>query len=185
MSVKKALLSLAVVAACLFPLTSTEAAADANKQVGFGHISMPNDIGNDEFVVKALYFTLKKESKRLKNVVVNYDGQSKKADDYIQLCHVEYDENKNIIGGILGGTYWGWMHIDILWVDNNFRKKRIGSHLLEAAEEEAKKRGCHSVHVDTMSWQAPEFYKKNGYKIISELNNIPIGYKKFHLIKEL
>lgn len=90
MSVKKALLSLAVVAACLFPLTSTEAAADANKQVGFGHISMPNDIGNDEFVVKALYFTLKKESKRLKNVVVNYDGQSKKADDYI----INVDINK-------------------------------------------------------------------------------------------
>ena len=35
-----------------------------------------------------------------------------------------------------------------------------------AAESEAKKRGCHSVHVDTMSWQAPEFYKKHGYKII-------------------
>ena len=83
MRFKKALFSIAVVGACLLPLTSTEAAAAANKQVGFGHISMPNDIGNDEFVVKALYFTLKKESKRLKNIVVNYDGQSKKADDYI------------------------------------------------------------------------------------------------------
>ena len=34
-------------------------------------------------------------------------------------------------------------------------------------------------------YMAYQFYKKNGYKIISELNNIPIGYKKFHLIKEL
>ena len=83
MSFKKALFSIAVVGACLLPLTSTEAAVAANKQVGFGHITMPIDIGNDEFVVKALYFTLKKESKRLKNIVVNYDGQSKKADDYI------------------------------------------------------------------------------------------------------
>ena len=54
-----------------------------------------------------------------------------------------------------------------------------------AAESEAKKRGCHSVHVDTMSWQAPEFYKKHGYKIIGELNDVPVGNKKFHLIKEL
>ena len=98
---------------------------------------------------------------------------------------VEYDENKNVIGGILGGTYWGWLHIDILWVDIKFRKKGIGLRLLKAAEEEARKRGCHSVHVDTMSWQAPEFYKKNGYKIISELNDIPKGNKKYHLIKEL
>ena len=106
-------------------------------------------------------------------------------DNHELLNIVEYDENKNVIGGILGGTYWGWMHIDILWVDIKFRKKGIGSRLLKAAEEEARKRGCHSVHVDTMSWQAPEFYKKNGYKIISELNDIPKGNKKYHLIKEL
>ena len=65
---------------------------------------------------------------------------------------VEYDENKNKIAGILGGTYWGWMYIDILWVDEKYRKQGLGSKLLEAAESEAKKRGCHSVHVDTMSW---------------------------------
>lgn len=126
-----------------------------------------------------------KEITFINNALNKFNDEKVGPDNHELLNIVEYDENKNIIGGILGGTYWGWMHIDILWVDNNFRKKRIGSHLLEAAEEEAKKRVCHSVHVDTMSWQAPEFYKKNGYKIISELNNIPIGYKKFHLIKEL
>ena len=104
-------------------------------------------------------------------------------DNHELLNIVEYDENGNVIAGILGGTYWGWMHIDILWVNENFRKKGIGSKLLKSAEEEACKRGCHSVHVDTMSWQAPEFYKKHGYKIISELNDIPAGYKKYHLIK--
>lgn len=104
-------------------------------------------------------------------------------DNHELLNIVEYDENGNIIAGILGGTYWGWMHIDILWVNENFRKKGIGSKLLKSAEEKARKRGCHSVHVDTMSWQAPEFYKKHGYKIISELNDIPAGYKKHHLIK--
>jgi ribosomal protein S18 acetylase RimI-like enzyme len=107
------------------------------------------------------------------------------SDNHELLNIVEYDENKNIIAGILGGTYWGWMHIDILWVDENFRKKGIGTQLLKAAEEEAIKRGCHSVHVDTMSWQAPVFYKKNGYTIISELNDIPQGNKKYHLIKNL
>ncbi len=53
------------------------------------------------------------------------------------------------------------------------------------AEDEAKARGCHSVHVDTMSWQAPEFYKKFGYVVISELQDIPTGHKKYHLIKQL
>ena len=98
---------------------------------------------------------------------------------------VEYDKDRNVIGGILGGTYWGWVHIDILWVKEGYRKKGIGSALLEACEEEGRRRGCHSVHLDTMSFQAPEFYKRHGYRIISELKDIPEGYSKFHLIKDL
>ena len=106
-------------------------------------------------------------------------------DNHELLNIVEYDDERNVIAGLLGGTYWGWMHIDILWVDEKFRRQGIGSKLLAAAEEEALRRGCHSVHVDTMSWQAPEFYKKHGYKILSELEDIPLGNKKFHLIKNL
>ena len=84
-----------------------------------------------------------------------------------------------------GSSIIGRMHLDILWVDEKYRKTGIGSKLLKAAEEEAIRRGCHSVHVDTMSWQAPEFYKKHGYRIIGELENISEGNKKFHLIKDL
>ena len=87
------------------------------------------------------------------------------------------DDSGKVIAGILGGTYWGWCHIDILWVDEKYRKTGIGSKLLKAAEEEAIHRGCHSVHVDTMSWQAQEFYKKHGYRIIGELDNNPMEIK--------
>ena len=117
------------------------------------------------------------------NALEKFNNMHVGPDNHLLLNIVEYDENQNVIAGILGGTYWGWLHIDILWVDENFRSKKIGSRLLIAAENEAKKRGCHSVHVDTMSWQAPEFYKKHGYELISELDNIPNGYKKFHFIK--
>ena len=106
-------------------------------------------------------------------------------DNHELLNIVEYDSKGNVIAGILGGTYWGWMHLDILWVDEKYRKSGIGSRLLKAAEEEAVRRGCHSVHVDTMSWQAPDFYKKYGYRIIGELENIPKGNKKYHLVKDL
>lgn len=119
------------------------------------------------------------------NALEKFNNMHVGPDNHLLLNIVEYDENQNVIAGILGGTYWGWLHIDILWVDENFRSKKIGSRLLIAAENEAKKRGCHSVHVDTMSWQAPEFYKKHGYELISELDNIPNGYKKFHFVKRL
>ena len=127
----------------------------------------------------------KNEIEFVNNALEKFNNMHVGTDNHLLLNIVEYDENQNVIAGILGGTYWGWLHIDILWVDENFRSKKIGSRLLIAAENEAKKRGCHSVHVDTMSWQAPEFYKKHGYKLISELDNIPNGYKKFHFIKRL
>lgn len=125
----------------------------------------------------------KNEIEFVNNALEKFNNMHVGPDNHLLLNIVEYDENQNVMAGILGGTYWGWLHIDILWVDENFRSKKIGSRLLIAAENEAKKRGCHSVHVDTMSWQAPEFYKKHGYELISELDNIPNGYKKFHFIK--
>ena len=90
-----------------------------------------------------------------------------------------------MIGGILGGTYWGWMYVDILWVHESHRKQGIGSKLLQAAETEAIRRGCHHVHLDTMSWHAPEFYKKHGYEVIGILHDIPKGNQKYLLMKAL
>ena len=126
-----------------------------------------------------------KEINFVNDALRKFNDEKVGSDNHVLLNIVEYDENKNVIAGILAGTYWGWMHIDILWVDEKYRKHGLGSKLLEAAESEAKKRNCHSVHVDTMSWQAPEFYKKLGYKVIGELNDIPAGNKKYHLIKAL
>ena len=127
----------------------------------------------------------KDEINFVNNALSKFNDEKVGPDNHKLLNIVEYDKNHNVIAGILGGTYWGWCHIDILWVDEKYRRQSVGSKLLETAESEAKKRGCHSVHVDTMSWQAPEFYKKHGYKIISKLNDIPAGNKKFHLVKEL
>ena len=106
-------------------------------------------------------------------------------DGHTPLCIVEYGADGTIIGGILAGTDWGWMYVDILWVDENHRRTGIGSKLLAEAEKEAKRRGCHHVHLDTMSWQAPDFYKKHGYTEIGILPDIPAGNQKYLLMKAL
>ena len=106
-------------------------------------------------------------------------------DGHTPLNIVEYDEKGNPIGGILGGTYWGWMYVDILWVHESHRYRGIGSRLLREAEKQALVRGCHHVHLDTMSWQAPEFYKKHGYEVVGVLPDIPRGNAKYLLMKKL
>ena len=106
-------------------------------------------------------------------------------DGHTPLNLVEYNENGQIIGGILRGTYWGWMYIDILWVNEHYRRRGLGSKLLSEAEKEAVRRGCHHVHLDTMSWQAPDFYIKHGYEVIGVLPDIPNGNQKYLLMKAL
>lgn len=106
-------------------------------------------------------------------------------DGHTSLNLVEYDSQGNIIAGLLGGTYWGWMYVDILWVHEDHRKNGIGTKLLLEAEKEAIRRGCHHVHLDTMSWQAPDFYRKHGYEVIGILPDIPAGNQKYLLMKAL
>lgn len=111
------------------------------------------------------------ENPRTTDIKTVRDGlshfNSKHADDdsYTPLSIFVRDENNTVIGGLLGGTYWGWLHVDILWLDDSLRGHGYGSKLLTMAEEEGRKRGCDNAHLDTMSFQALEFYKKHGYAV--------------------
>ena len=127
----------------------------------------------------------KNEIDFVREALAQFNNEKVGQDGHTPLNFVEYGDNGEIIGGIVGGTYWGWMYIDILWVHENHRKKGVGTKLLLAAEKEAVGRGCHHAHVDTMSWQAPDFYKKRGYSVIGALPDIPSGNQKFLLAKVL
>ena len=125
------------------------------------------------------------EIEYIRKALYQYNDEKVGADSHTPIAIVEYDNDGNIIGGIIGGTYWGWLYIDILWVNEMYRHHGIGSKLLTEAEEEARKRGCHHVHLDTMSWQAPLFYKNHGYEEIGILPDIPKGNQKHLLMKAL
>ena len=127
----------------------------------------------------------KKEIDLVREALADFNNQKVGADGHTPLNFVEYDESGNVIGGLIGGTYWGWMYVDVLWVREDHRRRGIGSRLLSAAEREAILRGCHHVHLDTMSWQAPEFYQKHGYQTVGILPDIPSGNQKYLLIKAL
>ena len=127
----------------------------------------------------------KKELDFVRASLLQFNNDRVGNDGHTPLSLVEYDSDGNIIAGIIGGTYWGWMYVDILWVHEDHRKKGLGTKLLLEAERQAVQRGCHHVHLDTMSWQAPEFYQKHGYEIIGVLPDIPQGNQKYLLTKAL
>lgn len=94
-------------------------------------------------------------------------------------------KDRTITGGLLADLYWGWLYIRILWVDEQYRGKGYGDKLLIKAEEEAVKRGCHAIHLDTMSFQARPFYEKHGYQVFGQLDDLPVGHQRIFLWKRL
>jgi len=94
-------------------------------------------------------------------------------------------EDESIAGGLLGDVYWGWLHINILWVDEGLRGQGYGEGLLKRAEEEALKKGCRAVHLDTMSFQAKPFYEKFGYTVFGMLDDLPPGHQRIFMWKKL
>jgi len=95
------------------------------------------------------------------------------------------DPEQQILGGLLGDTYWGWLYVSILWIDERLRSQGYGERLLAAAEQEAVRRGCKHAHLDTMSFQALPFYEKHGYEVFGVLEDLPEGRKRYFLQKTL
>ncbi|MEG0295505.1 MAG: GNAT family N-acetyltransferase [Clostridium sp.] len=95
------------------------------------------------------------------------------------------DETGKKLGGLIGDTHGNWLTINFLWVSEKLRGQKIGSRILNQAEETAKERGCKYVFLDTFSFQAPEFYIRHGYKEVFKLEEYPLTGKRYYFTKAL
>ncbi len=97
------------------------------------------------------------------------------------------DETGEIIGGVTGATSNAlhWAHIDRLWVAESHRGYGLGTELMLAAEQEARRRGCGHIHLTTMDFQAPGFYAALGYTEFGRLEESLPGATEFFLRKRL
>lgn len=83
--------------------------------------------------------------------------------------------------GLWGFTWGGCMRIEYLWVSEALRGKGVGTRLLHAAQEEARRRGCLQVLLDTHTFQAPGFYAKHGYETFATVADYPRGWGQDYL----
>lgn len=92
-------------------------------------------------------------------------------------------------GTITAGLHgWTWAHtgfVQTLWVRDDLRGRGLGRRLLTAAEHEATRRGCREMHLDTHSYQAPEFYRHLGYEQIGALPGWPGDSMRLFFMKTL
>ncbi|MEZ0581762.1 GNAT family N-acetyltransferase [Erwinia sp. STN24] len=95
------------------------------------------------------------------------------------------DASGKKLAGLTGSTVGNWLRINMLWVSEALRGQGTGTALMQAVEEEARRRGCLYAQVDTASFQARPFYEKQGYVVRLVLDNYPRVHQRFYLTKTL
>jgi ribosomal protein S18 acetylase RimI-like enzyme len=115
----------------------------------------------------------------------NYNKQQAGDNRFQRLCFVLQSPDQEIVGGVIGETYWDWFYLDLLWVKDELRGRGHGHRLLTLAEDEARQRGAKNAYLDTFSFQAPDFYKQHGYEVFGVLEDFPAGHQRYFLTKQL
>lgn len=91
------------------------------------------------------------------------------------------DRSGELVAGLAGHTWGDTCKIGRVWVHEAQRGRGLGRKLLEAAIEEARRRGCRQVVLSTHSFQAPGFYRKLGFELTGERPEYPRGHSELFL----
>ncbi|RZT97865.1 GNAT family N-acetyltransferase [Rivibacter subsaxonicus] len=88
-----------------------------------------------------------------------------------------------IVGGAVGRTWGACCELLQLWVAPAYRGAGVGSRLLEAFEAHARARACTVFYLTTLSFQAPDFYRKHRYAVLAQITGYPNGIVKYLMHK--
>jgi ribosomal protein S18 acetylase RimI-like enzyme len=101
---------------------------------------------------------------------------------YPYTIHVESDDLR-VIAGLKGDIFGNLARVDLLWVHEDYRKKGIGSMLIDTLEKFAKEKKCDLIHLDTADFQAKGFYLKCGFNVVATLDNHFMGREGYIMRK--
>jgi GNAT superfamily N-acetyltransferase len=90
-----------------------------------------------------------------------------------------------VIGGLHGRSEFGLVYVAWFFLPEDWRRARIGTRALAMAEEEGRRRGCTRIALTTLSIEAPEFYKKQGYDVAATIDCDPPGLTRYYMMKRL
>ncbi len=90
-----------------------------------------------------------------------------------------------VVGGLLGRSSLGLLTVERFFLPEALRRGRLGSRILAMAEEEGRRRGCTRAVLSTIHFQAPEFYRKQGWEVAARIDCEPPGHTRFYMTKKL
>lgn len=98
---------------------------------------------------------------------------------------VKDPSTQEVLGGLNGRTSRGVLFIDVFFLPESMRGTGLGGELLKMAEDEGRRRGCRIGLLHTNTFQAPEFYKRYGWREYGNFPSDPPGTARIFLTKNL
>jgi ribosomal protein S18 acetylase RimI-like enzyme len=95
------------------------------------------------------------------------------------------EDNGELIGICKVKLFFGNLHIKVLLIKKKYRGQGFGTQLINHALQYAKEQGCRFAFIESMSFQAPEFYKKLGFIVELKRDGYAGGTSFYYLRKDL
>ncbi|AAQ60460.1 GNAT family N-acetyltransferase [Chromobacterium violaceum] len=89
------------------------------------------------------------------------------------------------LGGAYGRSSLGLLFLELFHLPEPLRGQGLGSRILQAFEDEGRRRGCRHAVLYTISFQAPGFYQRHGWQVFGEIPCDPPGASRIFLRKAL
>jgi ribosomal protein S18 acetylase RimI-like enzyme len=123
----------------------------------------------------------------LVNQLISYNTEKTSDSEYKKGTYsfLAKDHDDKSTGLVVVELFCHYAFIKTLIVNKEDRRKGVGSFLLKQTEAFALSQGCHSVWLDTYSFQAPEFYEKYGYVKFGVLPNYPDQHQRIFYTKKI
>lgn len=116
----------------------------------------------------------------------DFNAQRTGIDDRRPLAVLVRDpEAGGVVGGLIGRTSLGLLFVDLFHLPPPLRGAGIGSEILRQAEAEARRRGCRRGVLYTITFQAPGFYERHGWRTFGEVPSGPPGTSRVFMTKDL
>jgi GNAT superfamily N-acetyltransferase len=128
--------------------------------------------------------TIGKTKRAVLGGLIGYNTEKMGRQKYRRFA-VSLRDDDEIVGGIVGEVWMTVLFIQLFWIEARFRGKGHGSALIEKIEQEARQFGAVRSYVDTMSVQAPAFYRACGYEAFGAIDGYPDGVTRHWLTKAL
>ena len=128
--------------------------------------------------------TIGQTKKAVLGGLLGYNTEKMGKQKYKRLA-ISLREGDKIVGGIVGEVWTTVLFIQLFWMEQKLRGKDYGTRLIKAIEDEARKFGATRSYLDTMSFQAPGFYRACGYEEFGSIEGYPEGVTRHWFTKAL